>query len=836
MKGKSHKLVTEMACNIFLEIYGNDVQLGRHCLVTKKQAIIEASKKIDQFKDLEFVDVEGGIIGSGRDDPHVNNTGPFDDTSSYKKMGHDLTTYNHFIDIRKGTGLYDDYDGYSFYRGSASLGCDGDTSDVVGDTIGNCLDEMSFDYEKVAGADEKNLDRNIMYGINDEYVHATGRKWYRDCSPALGRYSYYNENKSFLSLADELKSRFPLAQSTGEKDMGIPYSVFMPVDNLGRYWYERVILSKSLQHIGTAMHGIQDATVPHHAACYSGRYHRTYEIELNDFIEQTCFESETFKDTVKMFLEQWLKSKTPDPKKLSLKDKSLIPSKNWRIDHLITWLALHAFDSFEHVYQGFLDKKSLVEDNAMTLTALATAMSTLMLVKLKEKMDDEYFELDQRNQVKNIRISHQTSIRKSAGTDDPFHLMLFYNETGGDIDVAFKDFLYDEREPGRYDQYGFNVEQYELNINRLRIALKNRGANGWLPAWIKINVETMDGRKHLFSDINRWPDYKWFDGEGTIAHEIPRKRAIPSHLKVVELTLTHTTSKEEYADTDSGFKLYVSDQLTPQTSILLKNLPYDERERGMTDQYLLNVSEYGDFNLNTLKLGLGILGEDAWLPKSLFVTARTQDGQVHDVVSVPNWSSKKWFDSDKSCRTHKTNYYDLPMLRSELLTISSTNRVQSLWFVAQTSNRRHAETDDRVNLIIKGGKVGDYKVYLGGHLSKGSAYAKQIDTHHLFMDMDELSFEFENEGPNGWLPETVFVIGKMENGDVHTLVNITQWGNQWLESDGYKILNVPRYRSVQSDEAIEKLWVYHTTSTRDYADTDEPFNLRLSQKMVKRFM
>ena len=226
MKEESHKKLTSMLCHLLADT------VGYFPLVANTEEIACQAEQTDQERDLEFVDVE-----FGRDDnPHDGN----DKTHYYEKDFFGLlggkryfTSYNHFIDIRKGmeNALFDDFDGYSYHHGSAS----------------------KEQYEEEAG---KKVDSLIMWWLNDEYVHAPGRGGYRDCSPAVICYSFPEDKGLYSSSTNEAKKRFPLADCTGKKNHGIPYSVFMPVDNLARYWYKQFESSREPKTLGYVMHAI----------------------------------------------------------------------------------------------------------------------------------------------------------------------------------------------------------------------------------------------------------------------------------------------------------------------------------------------------------------------------------------------------------------------------------------------------------------------------------------------------------------------------------------------------------------------------------------------------
>jgi hypothetical protein len=62
--------------------------------------------------DLEFVDVKGRFGSGGRDNPHEDETWTIDDKphkrASSLEADHYFTSFNHFIDIKEGPGLFDD--------------------------------------------------------------------------------------------------------------------------------------------------------------------------------------------------------------------------------------------------------------------------------------------------------------------------------------------------------------------------------------------------------------------------------------------------------------------------------------------------------------------------------------------------------------------------------------------------------------------------------------------------------------------------------------------------------------------------------------------------------
>ena len=76
----------------------------------------------------------------------------------------------------------------------------------------------------------------------------------------------------------------------------------------------------------------------------------------------------------------------------------------------------------------------------------------------------------------------------------------------------------------------------------------------------------------------------------------------------------------------------------------LTDTPQDDLERGLSNWYTFNVSPpftMHDFSLGHGEITLTILGDDAWLPASLFLfgldTASGRPTHVVPIVSVPRW-------------------------------------------------------------------------------------------------------------------------------------------------------------------------------------------------------
>lgn len=367
MERESHELLTKKVIEWLTE------RDPGFALADHKEDIVENSGEADTLSDMEFIDVEGGLLGHGRDNPHKKEGNKIDDKPHTANPLIAFTTFNHFIDIRKGEGIFDDYDGYSYKRGS---GRTGEYQDATAAT-----DNMWASF--ISGLLGKKVDDAVNWWFNDEYVHAPGHEWYDGCSPAVERYSFYRDKGIYANIDEEAIARFPIADSTGKKGKGIPYSVFMPVDNLARYWYGKFQETGEPVHLGMVMHAIQDASILHHAAGCLGNWHGRYEREIRSSLNN-WLNADRFKPGTIALYNEWNKIDDTPPANLAVNDYNKIPKKNWRIDMLVTWMALNAFHSYANTYHHFADGYFFDEKNSHEITMQAAALCMLVLKNAAE--------------------------------------------------------------------------------------------------------------------------------------------------------------------------------------------------------------------------------------------------------------------------------------------------------------------------------------------------------------------------------------------------------------------------------------------------------------------
>jgi len=363
MNELGHRLTTRLALDVAVRM-----QAGMWSGKAAEKIAAEAAQT-DYYQDLEFVDVNGSL-----DNPHDRRPHPAPDLAHSLTDQKSQTAFNHFLDIRKGPGQFDDFDGYSYYRGSARHEQYQQARDVSGGWGRLAAEMTGF-----------KVDEGIAYWLNDEYVHVPGQRWYQRCSPAVERYSFFQEQQLYDSARAEGLARFPLACDPAEPNTGIPYSVFFPVDNLARYWFARFLGSpRHVKSLGPVMHALQDASIPHHAAGCMGNWHVEYENALDGFAERNV---KTGKLTleVQAAVQRWLQQPEVGlPVPLTRSDRRRVPALAWPVQDTVTWLALQAYFEYVHTYRNFEKGFEPDERSLKHLVTLAAGASALVLIKARK--------------------------------------------------------------------------------------------------------------------------------------------------------------------------------------------------------------------------------------------------------------------------------------------------------------------------------------------------------------------------------------------------------------------------------------------------------------------
>ncbi|MBO4291042.1 MAG: hypothetical protein J5898_03965 [Lachnospiraceae bacterium] len=650
MNGKTHRLVTEMAIQ-YLENLTPNFTLNGKKVKDYSQSIQQKNSdtdgKNDFEKEMEFVDVEGGA-GDASDNPHKNDTWAIDDKAKYSEKGYTFASFNHFIDIKKGSGRYDDYDGYSYQYGSAKKDQHEKLSNQVSDSVLAGLLNVAL-----GAIGKEKVDAGVVgYWMNDEYVHAPGQKWYRNCSPAAWNYSFPSVLRSYSDKYAEFDKRFPrTTHSTGTSGKGIPYSVFMPVDNLGRYWYERYMLSNEPADLGPALHAVQDATIPHHATGYMGNYHVYYESELEKYADKIC-KSANFKEETLKYYNLWMKQSGSVSSLIYEKDRNKTPGSGWRIDYLITWLAFKAYYAYENVYQGFKNK-AFNEGSAKDLLAMACAMSMVTIQKAKKEIESA--PVGREYHIKEVTVTGQNNSKKNY-TDEM--QLLFYNNAAGE-GGAFTTKKFKPTANGVNWVAKVNVSCLNLDIRKVYIAINKEGQKDWQIDRVTVSC-TMDNGSQIYYQR----DYYW----NKLLNEkncfvIPKSSLVlptdDTTKKVGQIKLSLVTSTLKNASLNGQLALIAQDGNMNDKWGYISNFKNTSLMAGTTVKEQFDLSKQ-EIQLRNLKLEIWNRSKNAWLPKE--ITVEVYEAGTGKLLrkKVIAWNSQRWFSQNSKPTSLGASQHPIP--------------------------------------------------------------------------------------------------------------------------------------------------------------------------------
>ena len=508
-------------------------------------------KEYDFRNEMSFIDINGAgtINDNALDDPHVDKAFESPDKCEKSGLGSSFAAYNHFIDIGKGKGKYNDYDGYSYHNGSGAVNQFESLHDAVpyftGDSFLNGINGLLKGITKNYKVDEA-----LAWYFNDSNVEYPGSKWYRNCSPALWNYSYPSASGNKYN---EMTERFPwggYGTDGGRRNKGkcVPWSVFMPVDNLGRYWYETFLVSRKVWDLGPVLHAVQDACVPHHAAGHMGNYHAKYEKYLEGYLHDkdsgnTSWSKMTALRNQATNLFNSYNQMGAKPKSLTY-PKGLTaekPNLSWSVDQIITWAAFNAYYEYVNTYNCFKSFKNANEFRSATAQKLFVLSLALSMLILKKAQIDAV-EIPKERKVEKIVIE---SIELSGNRN----ILIGISEgsmngmIGGSIEIGTKR---DVPKTIKKGSFTLNVSEYSIDSAYMLLSIKKTHSDKLTVKNLKVSYVTKDGKTHYYYRGNASAsivlDSKF---QQPIPQSIARDAALPLALDV---TYPDAIKDREYVD------------------------------------------------------------------------------------------------------------------------------------------------------------------------------------------------------------------------------------------------------------------------------------------------
>lgn len=117
--------------------------------------------------------------------------------------------------------------------------------------------------------------------------------------------------------------------------------------------------------------------------------------------------------------------------------------------------------------------------------------------------------------------------------------------------------------------------------------------------------------------------------------------------------------------------------------------------------------------------------------------------------------------------------------------------IQEIWLIVETKKVKNAETDSKhLELEIKTqGQVVKRKLrdLPGDNLEPNRADIWHFDLSDEQIQFTKLkpgSFRLTNGSKDGWLPKSIFIVGKINSGEFKILLANPSWPDKWFDSDG----------------------------------------------------
>jgi hypothetical protein len=252
-----------------------------------------------------------------------------------------------------------------------------------------------------------------------------------------------------------------------------------------------------------------------------------------------------------------------------------------------------------------------------------------------------------------LRLAALTRDINDSGSSDRLNLTV--NVAG--IDVAVVDFVADHPESQGYLRRAEAVVELESTaLTDSSVRIGTRGDDSWAPQHIFLFGQTSRGSViplAMETDISTWLSSDASEGALTIPLRLVELGG--ADIPIQRLLLLVSTADRRDAGTEDTVQLEIRGPNGPNFfSAVIKNTPQDDLDRNRSNWYEFPVSPpftTHDFNVAHGRITLTMLGEDAWLPGSLFLfgldTATGRPTRLVPLASVPTWD-KGWLSADES--------------------------------------------------------------------------------------------------------------------------------------------------------------------------------------------
>jgi hypothetical protein len=230
----------------------------------------------------------------------------------------------------------------------------------------------------------------------------------------------------------------------------------------------------------------------------------------------------------------------------------------------------------------------------------------------------------------------------NAGSGDRLNVTI--NVAGADVGIA--EFVEDHPQAQGYLRHAEAVVSFEsTSLTDSSVRIGTRGDDAWAPQHIFLFGQTSRGNVvpiAMETDLTYWLSTDVAEGRLTVPLRLVALGG--SDIPIRRLLLLVRTADEDDAETNSLVQLQIKANGNLLFSEVITDTPQDDLERDLSNWYTFDVSPpftMHDFSLGHGEITLTILGDDAWLPGSLFLfgldTASGRPTHVVPIVSLPRW-------------------------------------------------------------------------------------------------------------------------------------------------------------------------------------------------------
>lgn len=218
-----------------------------------------------------------------------------------------------------------------------------------------------------------------------------------------------------------------------------------------------------------------------------------------------------------------------------------------------------------------------------------------------------------------LTLAALTRDLNDAGSPDRLNVTI--NVDG--IDVVVADFVADHPDAQGYLRRAEAVVSFDSDtLTNSSVRIGNRGDDAWAPQHILLFGHTT--RESVVpiameTDLTEWLSSDASEGALTVPLRLVGHGG--SDTLIHRLLLLVRTADKDDAETDSLVQLQVTINGQLHVSEVITDTPQDDMERGVSNWYYLPVQTpftRGDLDQHG-QMELEILGDDAWLPDSLYV-------------------------------------------------------------------------------------------------------------------------------------------------------------------------------------------------------------------------